>query len=106
MFFGVLFATVVCVVISLREDKKKWGKAFRSSWMFPALTGASSVISNVFILLLVKYKMSPVIIYPGVAVGGLMITILISSTFFREKLRPMQWCGLLVGAVALILLNL
>ena len=106
MFFGVLFASIVCVILALKEEKTNWGKAFKTSWYFPALTGCSSAISNVFVLLMIKYEMSPVIIYPGVAVGGLMITTLISLFGFREKLRPMQWCGIAVGAVALVLLNL
>lgn len=106
MFFGVFFASIVCFFLALKEDKSNWGTAFKTSWIFPALTGFSSAISNVFILLLVKYEMSPVIIYPGIAVGGLMITTIISLLCFRERLRLMQWCGLAVGAVALVLLNL
>ena len=106
MFFGVLFSSVVCTILALRENKTNWGTVFRTSWFFPALTGCSSAISNIFILLMIKNDMSPVIIYPGIAVGGLMITTLISLLGFNEKLRPMQWCGLAVGAVALVLLNL
>ncbi len=106
MFFGVLFASVVCFFLAIPEEKSNWGKAFKSSWMCPLLTGCSSAISNVFILLLVKHGMSPVIIYPGLAVGGLLITTFISLFGFKEKLRPMQWCGIAVGSVALVLLNL
>jgi len=106
MFFGVLFASLVCFFLAMPEKKTNWVTAFKRSWFCPAFTGCSSALSNVFILLMVKYQMSPVIIYPGVAVGGLMITTFISLLCFREKLRPMQWCGLAVGAVALVLLNL
>jgi uncharacterized membrane protein len=106
MLFGVLFAAVVCLLLSVRENKKNWGAAFKSSWMFPAMAGCSSALSNVFVLLPVKHEMSPVIIYPGVAVGGLMLTIVISLVCFREKLRIAQWFGLAVGAVALVLLNI
>jgi len=106
MFFGVLFASAVCLILALPEEKTNWRAAFGRSWICPALTGCSSAMSNAFVLLMIKYQMSPVIIYPGVAVGGLMITTLISLFFFREKLRPMQWCGLAVGSAALVLLNL
>lgn len=106
MFFGVFFTSLVCFLLALKEDKRNWGTAFKTSWRFPALTGLSSAASNVFILLLVKHQMSPVIIYPGIAVGGLMITTIISLLFFREKLRRMQWYGLAVGAAALVLINL
>ena len=106
MFFGVLFSALVSVIISLREDRANWKSAVKASWLFPAITGLSSVLSNVFILLLVKKEFSPVILYPGVAVGGLMLTIIISLIGFREKIRTLQWLGLAVGAVALVLLNI
>ena len=106
MFFGVLFAAGVCAVLSLKEDKTNWGKAWKASWPCLIFTGISSAATNVCMLLLVQLKMSPVILYPGVAVGGLMFTTLIALVCFREKLRVMQWWGLGVGAVALVLLNL
>jgi len=106
MFFGVFFAACGCLIIASKEKKSHWPAALRSSWLFPALAGCSSAFSNVFILLLVKGEMSPVIMYPGIAVGGLMITTAISFYGFHEKLRPAQWCGLWVGAAALVLLNL
>ncbi len=106
MFFGLCFATLFCLTLALRENKSNWKSAIQRSWLFPAMAGSSSALSNVFILLLVKRNMSPVILYPGVAVGGLILTTLFALLFFRERLRPQQWAGLLVGAVALVLLNL
>lgn len=105
MFFGVLFASVFCLLLACKEDKQNWPVAFKKSWMFPALAGLSSSFSNSCILLLIRQEMSPAIIYPGVAVGGLMITIFISLLCFRERIRPLQWCGLAIGAVALVLLS-
>lgn len=106
MFFGCFFAACFCLLFALGENKKCWKKAIRQAWLFPVLSGSSSALSNVFILLLVKCQMSPVILYPGVAVGGLILTTLIAFFGFRERLRPQQWVGLAVGAVALVLLNL
>lgn len=106
MFFGLAFATVFCLLLALRENKKDWSGAIKTGWIGPALAGTSSAFSNIFMLLLVKDNMSPAIMYPGIAVGGLMITTLISLFCFKERLRMLQWCGLAVGAVALILLNL
>lgn len=106
MFFGLTFATLFCTLVALREDKRNWKDTFQTSWLFPAIAGGSSALSNVFILLLVKREMSPAILYPGIAVGGLMLTTLIATLFFREKLRPSQWVGLVVGAIALVFLNL
>lgn len=106
MFFGLLFSAVVCTLLALREEKGNWGAAFRGGWIFPAGSGCSSAVCNVLVLILIKQEMSPVIIYPGLAVGGLMVTTLVSLLYFRDRLRPAQWWGLAVGAVALVLLNL
>ena len=106
MFFSYVFAICFCFVFSLGETKENWKRAVKQSWVFPALSGISSAGSNLFILLLVKCQMSPVILYPGIAVGGLIITTLIAFFGFREKLRPQQWAGIAFGAVALVLLNL
>ena len=106
MFFALVFSSVVCFFIALKENKSNWSAAFKTSWIFPALSGFSSAAANVFILILVKQEVSPVIIYPSIAVGGLMITTIVSFLYFRERLRLMQWCGLAVGSVALVLLNL
>ncbi len=106
MFFGLLFSAVVCSLMALREEKSNWSDAFRRDWILPAASGASSAVCNVFVLLLIRRQMSPMIIYPGLAVGGLMFTTLVALLYFRDRLRPAQWWGLGVGAVALVLLNL
>ena len=106
MFFALIFATLFSLMLALREEKTNWKATIKHAWVFPALAGSSSALSNVFALLLIKRQMSPVILYPGVAVGGLILTTLFATLFFRERLRPKQWVGLAVGAVALLLLNL
>ena len=106
MLFSVIFALVWALLLSVKENKKNWGVAAKAGWPFAVLAGCSGAASNIFILLLVKHQLSPVILYPGVAVGGLMLTTLITFFGFREKLRPLQWFGLAVGAVSLVLLNL
>ena len=106
MFFAFAFSSLLCLLLTLRENKANWKSTIKRSWLFPALSGGGGALSILFMLLLVKLNMSPVILYPGVAVGGLLITILFSVFLFREKLRPQQWLGLFIGAISLVLLNL
>ena len=106
MFFALVFSALFGSIHALRKDKSNWKAIIKSTWIFPAMSGSSSTLSNLFMLLLVKNQMSPVILYPGVAVGGLIITTLITTLCFRERLRKKQWLGLGFGAAALILLNL
>lgn len=106
MFFGVFFAMLLCLGLALREHKGCWKAATKKAWCFPAMAGICSVLSNTFILLMIKAQLSSSIIYPTVAVGGLILTIFISLISFKERLRPLQWCGIVIGSVALVLLNL
>ena len=106
MLFGVTISALVCLAIGFCGERRDWGRAFCRGWYGPFMAGASSALANVCILLLIKWQMSSTIIYPGIAVGGLILTTLISFFFFRERLRPLAWIGLAVGAVALVLLNL
>ena len=106
MLLGVTISALVCLFIGLRGERKDWKKAFRRGWYGPCMAGGSSALANVFVLLLIKRQMSSTVIYPGIAVGGLILTTLISFFFFRERLRPLARIGLVVGAVALVLLNL
>jgi drug/metabolite transporter (DMT)-like permease len=46
------------------------------------------------------------VIFPGIAVGGFMLTTAFSVIVYRERLRKEQWVGLAIGAVALVFLNL
>ena len=106
MFFAILFTALVCLLFAVNGKKNNWDSAIREAWWCPAITGLSGAFSNVFIFLMIRDNMSSSVIYPGIAVGGLMITTLISYSFFKERLRPLQWVGLAVGAAALVLLNL
>ena len=105
MVFGVFFSFLVSSCLALREERTHWKEALRSSWWFPFMAGLSSAFANVFVLILLGTEMSTVVIYSGMAVGGLILTTLISRIFFGERLRSLQWVGIGVGAVALVLLN-
>lgn len=106
MVFGTLFSAITCLIMFIREDKSNWREVAKSSWYFPTAAGVSSAILNLFIILMVSTTLSPSVIYPGIAVGGLTLTTLASVIFFKERLTFSKWLGLGVGVVALVFLNL
>ncbi len=106
MFFGCLCSFFVCVVMYLRGKRCRLSEINRVSFLFPVLGGLGSGLVNLFTLLLMKSTMSESVFFPGIAVGGLLITTGYSVIFCREKLRAHQWVGLAVGAAALVFLNL
>ncbi len=106
MVFASLFSAIVCLILYLREDHSSWHTVVKDSWYLPAAAGVSSAVLNLFIILMAHTTLSPSVIYPGIAVGGLTITTLASVVFFKERLKPSQWIGLGVGVIALVFLNL
>jgi hypothetical protein len=54
---------------------------------YPVLAGISSALLNLFIIRLALSSLSPAVIYPVIAVGGMIVTILFSVTICREKLN-------------------
>ncbi len=106
MFFGCLCSFFVCLFRYLKGKRCRISEIDRVSLLFPVLGGCSSALLNLFILLLINSSLSESIFFPGIAVGGLILTTVYSVLFCREKLRLHQWMGLAVGAVALVFLNL
>jgi len=106
MFFGVLISVFVSLIMYLRGKKCRLRDISKVSLVFPILGGISSGFLNLFILLLINSTMSESIIFPGIAVGGLIFTTIYSLAVYREELYPRQWAGLGVGALALVFLNL
>ena len=106
MFFALLCAAAVCLVFFLKGKRVKIGEVSKISLLCPVMGGVSSAALNFFILLLLASELSESVIFPCIAVGGLILTTLFSVTVCRERLRPIRWAGLAVGAAALVFLNL
>ena len=106
MFFGILLATVVCLISFLLSSKPNVKKLIKSSWIFPVGAGVCNAVGNLFVVLLATASLSPNLIYPAIAVGGLAITSIVSVFLFKEKLAWWQWIGVAIGAVAVTLLSI
>ena len=106
LFFAVLISASVLIACSLGGTKKNWKKIALSSWYLPIFAGISGAMTGIMQTILLNRNMSTSIIYPALAVGGLTVTLVFSVFAFKEKLRPIQWCGIAVGCVALVLLNI
>ena len=106
MLFGMCIAFAVCVFLYLKGEKCRVREIKKVSLICPVVAGMSSMVLNLFTLALISSPMSESIIFPGIAVGGMILTILFSAVIYREKLRAVRWIGLLIGSVALVFLNL
>lgn len=106
MFFGTAIAVLVCFVLAIKEDKKDWLVTTKKTGFMPILAGVGSAVLNKLIMILYGTSISTSVIFPVIAVGGLSLTVTISIFIFKERLKPIQWIGLLIGIVAVALLNI
>ena len=95
---------VICTTGHTEEEAELIRQAARD---IPVLKSQNMSLGiNLLILLLMASDMSESVFFPAIAVGGLMLTVLFSTFFYKEKLSRREWLGILVGAVAIALLNL
>ncbi len=107
MFFGTLLSFLLSFLwfVFPKKPQSTLSLAKKCGYL-PIIAGVTNFVLNLFIILLAAGTLSPSLIYPVVAIGGLAITSIISLIFFKEKLSFIQWTGIILGAVAVALLSL
>ena len=106
MLVAACFSSVACLMLYLKSNRCRLRNITKGSILCPIVGGVSSAVLNLFILLLLSTSLSESVIFPGIAVGGFMITTLFSVIVQGERLKRSQWIGLGIGAIALVFLNL
>jgi drug/metabolite transporter (DMT)-like permease len=106
MFFATGISALSCLVIYLRSNKKDTVSIIKKAGWIPVAAGLCNLVLNLFVMLMATSTLSPSLIYPSIAVGGLMIVTLFSLFCFKDKLTKKQWVGIAIGAIAVGLLSL
>lgn len=106
MFFGAGVAFISSFIFYLNRNQCKLKDINIKTVVYPIIGGISSATLNLLILLLIASPLSESIIFPSIAVGGLVLTIIFSIVAYKEKINVMKRLGLTIGVIALILLNI
>ena len=106
MVITLLISSMVCGVVFAKSDKSQTIAVLKKEWLFPASAGVMNFLLNLFIIILATSSLSPSVIYPVIAVGGLMVSMLFSIFAFKEKLNWWQWLGFVLGAISIALINI
>ena len=105
MVVATAIAALICGVVYLTSEKGDTKKLIKTSWYYPVAGGLMNVMLNVCVILLATSTLSPSIIYPVLAVGGLIIVTVFSKYVFKEDMRWWQWLGVLIGTLAVGILS-
>jgi drug/metabolite transporter (DMT)-like permease len=106
MVLSMGISSVIGIIICLQSKGFSNKQILRKKWYFPVLAGVFNALQHVVIIYLVNTPLSPSLIYPSTAVGGLIVTTIVSTIVFKEKMRWWQWMGVALGATAIAVLML
>ncbi len=106
MLWGAAVAFISSAVLYFSGNRCSFKDINKKTVICPVVGGISSAALNLLILLLIASPLSESVIFPGIAVGGLLLTTIFSVIAYKEKMSAMQWSGLVIGVVALVLLNI
>ena len=81
----------------LRNIKKGIGEIF--------VSGVANAVVNLLVMVL-SLRLAASFVFPIISAGSIMLTVLISVMYYKEKLSPAQKKGILFGLLAIIFLNI
>ena len=106
MMIAIAISAIICIFIYLCSDKTDFAVTAKTSWYFPVSAGICNALLNLFVIFLATSELSPSLIYPVLAIGGLMLTTTCSALIFKEKMRWWQWLGIGLGIISVGILSL
>lgn len=105
MFIATGIAFILFLIIFLKSNKSDFKNMIKVCH-YPILAGTCNMLMNLCFIVLATSSLLPSLIYPVSGVGALIIVTLFSLFAFKEKLRPSQWAGVIIGAIATVLLSI
>ncbi len=105
MVIALGIAFLILIVLSLFTEKEKFPSSLKGGWIYMTSCGIANGVANLFVILL-SAIMSASLMFPLISAGGIIVTSLISIFYYKEKLTPTQYVGMVLGIAATVLLNL
>ena len=106
MAFAMLVAVAACLTFYIKSDKTDSVAIVKKAGAFPVLSALFNILLNICVITLGNSELSPSLVYPTLAIGGLGLTTLFSLFLFKEKLKWWQWLGFGIGVVAVTILSI
>lgn len=105
MVLSLGFSTIVLLVAGCIIDQKQIGTILKKGGLYAVLAGISNGLTN-YTTLIVN-TLLPISLSSPISAGAkIVVTYIISKLLFHEQFLKRQVAGVILGAIALILLNL
>ena len=105
MILALGITTIAIGICALFFEKKQVVLYAKRSALMASLCGAANGAVN-YIVLLLSLRMPASVMFPIISAGGIVMAAALSMTVYKEKLSAIQKIGLLLGILAIIVLNM
>jgi drug/metabolite transporter (DMT)-like permease len=105
LWFYLLLAFLSGALIFMLFFAVKKVRIPRKVFSFGALAAAGSVAGNFFTMKALT-RLSEPVVFPVIQAGPIIAAVLISIYFFREKIKPLAYFGIMLGLAGIILLTM
>lgn len=105
MIISLAISAIILFIIGFIKERKDASYILKHGTLYAVGAGLSNGATNMLMLLV--YTLAPMSFVAPVSSGtGILVAFIISKLLYHEKFSKLQYLGVLLGAVALVLFNL
>ncbi len=105
MIIALVITAFAALVMTLAKERKIIKKQTLGCYSLGVICGVANGAVNLFVMIL-SGLMPVSLMFPIISAGGIVLTFIISTTIYKEKLSKLQLIGFILGTVSVILLNI
>lgn len=108
MIIALLITSITLFLAAFfTKERENVTMSLEKGFIWYAICGIANGAVNLFVMMMVSvYKMPASVMFPLISAGGIIITVIVSMTLYKEKLTKYQMLGVLLGIGAIVLLNM
>ncbi len=100
-----LSASFILLMIAACLTSKSVASDFKACLPYASANGVANALLN-FLMLTLIGNIPNTVLYPSASALSMLLTFLISFIAYKERFRPLQYLGYVMGVISIILLNL
>lgn len=105
MFISLIITALSLFIFAFFTEKKNLGINIKKGFVWYSLCGLANGAVNLFVILL-ALRMPASVSFPIISAGGIITSAVLSVFVYKEKLSVPQIIGLILGTLAIIVLNI
>ncbi len=105
MIAALAIVVLTMLTMTLLIERKNLKLYAKAGWYRAPVCGGLNGMVNLFVMIL-SARMAVSLMFPLISAGGLIVTYLVSRFVYKEKLTKMQFIGFVLGAAAVVFLNI